>query len=58
MCKELFHKYQRPSGSLVALVKAVNPEVRRQMLLAQVKTYEEAAQILRAEENATNDTQK
>ena len=58
MCKEYFHKYQRPSGSLMALVNAVNPEVRRKMLLAQVKICEEASQILKAEQNATNDTQK
>ena len=41
---------------MMTLIKAVEPEVRRQMLLAKVKTYQEAVDIAKSEEFATIDT--
>ena len=44
--------------SMVTLIKAVRPEVRRKMLLQKVKSFEEACDILKNEEQASEDTQK
>ena len=44
--------------SMITLVKAVQPEVRRKMLLQKVQTFEEACEILKNEEQATADTKK
>ena len=43
---------------LLTLLRGVSPELRRKMLLAKVTTYEEAVEIMRAQENATRDSQQ
>ena len=41
---------------LLTLLRGVDPELRRKMHLAKVSTYEEAVDIMKAEENATRDS--
>ena len=44
--------------SMITLIKAVQPEVRRKMLLQKVSTFEDACDILKNEEQATSDSNK
>ena len=41
---------------LMTLLRGVDSSLRRKMLLAKVETYEEAVEIMKAEENATKDS--
>ena len=43
---------------MLTLIKAARPEVRRKMLLQKVKTFDDACQILKNEEQASEDTKK
>ena len=49
-----FHEHQ----SMITLIKAVTPEVRKKMLLQKVKTFQEACDVLKNEEQALADTKK
>ena len=44
--------------SMITLIKAVQPEVRKKMLLQKVQTFEDACDILKNEEQATSDSKK
>ena len=49
-----FHDNQ----AMLTLIRACKPEVRRKMLLQKVKTFDEACEILKNEEQASSDTPK
>ena len=57
-CKLQTVKNFTDNQSMLTLIKAVSPEVRRKLLLQKVKTFEEACEIVKNEEQASADTKK
>ena len=48
----------RDHQQLLTIIRAVEPHIRRKLLLAKVDTYQKAIDIVKAEEQATNDTKQ
>ena len=57
-CKFEQIKNYQDHQSMLALLRAVNPEIRKKMLLQKVDTFEKAFEILRNEEQAGQDSDK